>query len=238
MNSPQYIFFSRVLSVYLCLPVLAAEAVPSEMSQTRSTGWHKNQVQCVVPCTATSQIRAHRVRGSHTLSRVFVAYFFRHRHHRRIRCLCSLHLLVHTECSKRLSDGNQCEGRGSIRKINATTKPKTLRPKLTRQPQCTRWLLVHICVGAGSRRRKSKQRCGLSRACGRAWPWGRGWWRTTMAEALPYMSVTRITARQSSNFHSVSKSVLKSSSRSVMADGFCCHCAAKAGFIIIGGIVV
>ena len=114
----------------------------------------------VVPCTATSQIRAHRVRGSHTLSRVFVAYFFRHRHHRRIRCLCSLHLLVHTECSKRLSDGNQCEGRGSIRKINATTKPKTLRPKLTRQPQCTRWLLVHICVGAGSRRGKSKQRCG------------------------------------------------------------------------------
>ena len=72
------------------------------------------------------------------MSRVFVAYFFRHRHHRRIRCLCSLHLLVHTECSKRLSDGNQCEGRGSIRKINATTKPKTLRPKLRHQPQCTR----------------------------------------------------------------------------------------------------
>ena len=70
MNSPQYIFFSRVLSVYLCLPVLAAEAVPSEMSQTRSTGWHKPGAVCGAVHGHISDPRAQSAGISHVEPRV------------------------------------------------------------------------------------------------------------------------------------------------------------------------
>ena len=88
---------------------------------------------------------------------------------------------------------------------------------------------VDLCTRAGrgcGGGRRSRPQGWLPSLCARRK------WRTTTAEAAPYMRVTITTPRQSSSFHSVSSNVPKSSRRSAIAVGLLpLKWAANAGFI-------